>query len=224
MKNQMFSNISNEPSQAKQVKPIHFSPEETILVIVNEYSETNKNSKQPVLGSHSATTCVILAVYNKETTHTMLAHITTTTLLSDVERRLAPFIGRDCVAYLVGKESETYLYQQMIELLKRAYMCFEVMLYDGPASLAIDARTGEVISPIDRCHLATREDASDKMLKDLMNIKASGHIPLNCYEAQMSSELTAIPKPQPNTLFTKKKSHDSVSAFSGFKSGFMLNK
>src|SRR5690242_8777620 len=59
----------------KNTREINFTPEQTVLVMQQEYAVTNENSEHPILTTGGAGSCIILALYDQKNKIAILAHI-----------------------------------------------------------------------------------------------------------------------------------------------------
>lgn len=141
----------------KQTKSVDFKKDEACMVLQHEYTKTTADSTQPVLGTFGAGPCVILALYDSQNKTAVLAHIDALTALSSLPTLFQSLSKEHTVAHLAGGDSSSKtMCIDIIESLNKynikianadiARSFFSA--YDA-ASLAIDARTGNIYSPVD---------------------------------------------------------------------------
>lgn len=152
---------------------IEFSPEDTVAVLQNEYAITHAEDKTPILGTFGAGPCVIVAIYDAINKIAILAHCDECSNINDLQ---------DIVGYLSLPHTQAHLYGYEVGSLSDSLRnCYEIVKFletnkiqisnadilrpkgspDG--SLAIDARTGAIISPIKMSDLKITEAESERI-------------------------------------------------------------
>lgn len=141
-------------------KQLDFKPNQSVCVLMHEYAITNADSITPILGSFGAWHCLILVLYDQSQRIASLAHIDASTDISCLLNIFKHMSIDDTVAHLIGGSEES------------ANLCIDVINFmnkhgidiantdigkyssEKPASLAIDARSGKIYSPIKPENLA----------------------------------------------------------------------
>ncbi|PWY55127.1 hypothetical protein DGG96_13165 [Legionella qingyii] len=136
----------------KGAVPVDFKLTETITVLQHEYAITTATSEQPILGTYGANTCLILALYDATNKMAILAHIDTMTPIESLSELLQP-VSENSIAHLAGGDSNSHsMCIELIELLTKYHIHIEnadvLKSSFAGASLAIDARTGTIYSPV----------------------------------------------------------------------------
>lgn len=153
----------------KLLKPINFNPDETIGVLQHEFAVTHAGSAQPILGTFGAGPCIILALYDKQNKQAFLAHIDSLTDIDALSKLLISFSHRHPIAHLYGGDNMgKNLCISILEILEKHQInivnCkIEKVPFSEGASLAIDARTGTIYSPIQPKHLNLPLDAVKRL-------------------------------------------------------------
>lgn len=227
-------------------KPVDFARNEAVMVLQHEYAVTQADYEQPILGTFGAASCLILALYDDENKTAILGHIDTLVALDSLQNLFSSMTKENTVAHLFGGNS---LSQDMcldtVNLLEKNNIKIVnseiVRDASSSASLAIDARTGQIYYPIKPNQL---QKALDLGIRLQQVESLVGKSPLKeCYKGKKlkerlkeSVELSekSVPKaaalPEAKTLTLGFLTHESINGkiknqkdnYCGFKSGFLL--
>ncbi len=203
---------------------VNFANKESTLVMMNEYAITNASDSAPILGSYGASSCLILAVRDTQTTTTFLAHITTMTLLSSVEEILIQFSPTDSIAHLIGghwvaNTGSFIMCLSVIDMIEKIGIPIanaDVVRSQRPGgSMAIDARTGEVFAPVTKSDFTIPCDFNQRLMQSISMEreplrKITAHSPLPIAPVDNSATNTRLaetpPLRYPDTLINEKLS------------------
>lgn len=121
-----------------------YESSKTVRILQREYGIISKFSSQHIIGSSSASSCIILCMRNRVTTETILAHIDSMTL--EPLKPYASFPPSVCDVYIVGGDngSKTYVHRLLKELYQQGYsITFAHIIDDTENSFAIHCITGD---------------------------------------------------------------------------------
>src|SRR5579872_5232496 len=140
----------------KNTREINFKPEQTVFVMQQEYAVTDEKSDQPILTTGGAGSCIILALYDQKNKIAILAHIDNSCTHS-VASLLKDISIEHTVAHLAGSDIEKDCLKVIEILEKNKIKIINADIVNDPtisepASLAIDARTGDIYSPVKASH------------------------------------------------------------------------
>lgn len=149
--------IKKYQSNFSETNPVRFLPEEATLVMMEEYAIASATDSPAILGSFGASSCLILAIRDNVTTMTLLTHITTMTILSSLEALLSQFPPENSVIHLIGghliaNNTSLEMCLRVIDMIEK--MGIPIINADVVrtqrigGAMAIDARTGEVFTPV----------------------------------------------------------------------------
>ncbi len=129
-------------------------------VVQGEYAITSGSSNKPILGTHSAGPCLIVAIYDKKTETIFLAHIDGATDLNSLKAVITQFNPKTSQVHLYGGDASTEkMCMDIFEIFKASdfeiYNSDIVRTSNDCASLAIDSRTGKIYSPVRPYQLET---------------------------------------------------------------------
>ncbi|MDF2940925.1 MAG: uncharacterized protein K0R66_1567 [Gammaproteobacteria bacterium] len=151
-------------------KSVDFSKLITLPVLQHEYAIATASSSRPILGAYGAGPCVVLAVYNNKLKKALLAHIDSLTDLSSLKNIIDYQFedGASSVAHIVGgDEGSIHMTANIINLLKELNITIDnadIISYGWePQSLAIDARTGQIYSPVSPFDMARDRNESTRL-------------------------------------------------------------
>lgn len=223
------SRISPLSAPLKNTCEVDFKPDQTVFVLQQEFAVTDANSDKPVLGTGGAGPCIILAIYDQKNKIAILAHVDISCLY-DIPTLFKNISIEHSVAHISGGTGCEEDSLKIIDILER----HKIKIVNAdierdrylPASLAIDARTGNIYSPVDISQLHIPLNFDIRFSKILFDVKMT---PLRlCYtsktlvkidERKESSTASAITlgiiKP-PVKSITQLKNPD----YCGLKSGF----
>ena len=166
------------PSSGK----LTIAPEKTLTVLQRQFAIVSSNSPTPVLGTYGAGTCLIVAIYDPTHKKAFLAHIDTIMSLPSLQKAIAQFSPASCTAHLLGGSHLTRKMCLGIHafLSQKGFKIQSCNLATGSSdSLAIDARSGKVFSPVTPEQLQKQEDQEHYQItikeileKDLNNLEA----------------------------------------------------
>lgn len=161
------SQLPGEPLKClfKNVRHVDFDYSQSAYIMMEEYGITNAKSKQPILGSDRAYTCAILALHDRKNKLAVLAHIPPDADIECInllfENRLKELSMRDTVAYYFGGSIKYKIespHPKVVKLLEAKRISeIKIDLWratnSNRASFAIDARTGNIYSPVEEAQL-----------------------------------------------------------------------
>jgi len=167
MRNKKLESIRAPLAGAKQVD---FSRHEARAVLQGEYAVAGSGAKQPVTGTWGAWPCLIMALYDSKNRMALIAHIDASTDIDSLPLTLSGFSGEHTVAHLYGGNlMSTGMCMDVVDFLEREKIKIENadIVRSGlePASLAIDARNGQIYTPCRRTDFT-----DDPSLKDRFEI------------------------------------------------------
>jgi hypothetical protein len=164
--------ISNVNSLGAQQRHGDFTPSEAKGVSQNEVALTSGHRTKPVLGSFGAGPCFIVAAYNARTQQALLAHVYILSDLNSLTQYLDKLGGNEQSKIQIhlhgGDDSTRVQANQIIEFI-RCRPGAEIVsanICNGShdaASLAIDARTGDVFTDFRPQQLDLGEDFDARM-------------------------------------------------------------
>lgn len=208
-----------EPFKAplKNIKKVDFKADDTFYVLQHEYGVTDADSSKPILGTGGAGPCVILVLYDKKNKKAVLTHIDSLTDLSSLSQLLVGVDKGNTVAHLAGGKvcSQEECYKIFKFLQKHGIKIENVDLIqadaDEPMSMAIDARTGAIYSPvkIDQFKLAKDiERRLDKVCSLAMQKPLKDYPLIQCYDGSTHSSKESLHSV--STPTTASKSNASI--------------
>jgi len=120
------------------------NPELYEEIVSDQYAIISSNSTKPIIGTHGATSCIILCMRDRTNTNTILAHITNYTI-----NPLEPFLRfspENSDVYIIGGYSGSV--QEMITILSKLKennytIRFAHIIDDDTNKFAINCITGE---------------------------------------------------------------------------------
>lgn len=137
----------------KGAKVVNFKKSEAAVVFQHEFAITYSDAERPILGTFGAGTCLILALYDASSKIAVLAHIDHKTDLDSLPHLFTELTKENTVAHLFGGTSNSKdMCIKVINLLEENKITIvnsDIVRegFDG-ASLAIDARNGDIFSPV----------------------------------------------------------------------------
>lgn len=187
---------------------IDFHPQETCAVLQHEYAITTSNSIKPVLATYGAGPCLIIAIYDEESKKAVLTHVDSATHLDSLNRLLKMMNPSSSSVHLCGGDmSSQDMCMDIVELIEsngfkisnsdivRSGFCFD------SASLAIDARTGSIYSPVSPKHLETGKDQEIRLQmagmvfgKSAVRVVYDGSLPTEQKKAEISAAVPIAPR------------------------------
>lgn len=194
-------------------KELDFKPNQSVCVLMHEYAITGADSITPILGTFGAWHCLILGLYDQSQRIASLAHIDASTDISCLLDIFKYMSTSNTVAHLIGgSEESANLCIEVINFLNKNdidILNTDIGKYssENPASLAIDARSGKIYSPIRPENLAP---SNSKMEFDHERLSALHE----CFKYIGSSKKIKDSK-EPQKDIQKRE-------FCGFKKGFLL--
>ncbi|MHB1947051.1 MAG: hypothetical protein ACYCQI_02910 [Gammaproteobacteria bacterium] len=153
-------NLEDYQYPLKGAKPVDFKKEEVFIVSMEEYALTTATSQLPILGTSVAASCVIVALYNDEGKIAILSHIDEFARTESINQMIQLMPSEGTVAHVYGGSVESVdLCTRIITALEENNICInnaDILRKDhmtDSASLAIDARTGTIYSPVEPHHM-----------------------------------------------------------------------
>ena len=208
------------------MQTINFQPEQTTAVIQHEYAVSYANSRKPILGSYGAGSCVILALYESKLKKALLAHIDVVTDLKCLDNILSGFSSETTVAHLIGGNTESLCPDfclDIVEILEQHKIkivnCDIVRNDYDPGSLAIDARNGNIYSPVDPYQLHT-SGIIKRLEAYVLSSSFKNLTPLNKINVASESLQPFSSWPNSGTLFQDNKAKRENENYCGLKKGF----
>ncbi|MGD9153747.1 MAG: hypothetical protein PVG30_08890 [Gammaproteobacteria bacterium] len=148
----------------KNAKYANFSKNLAEGVLQREYAITTANSKKPILGTYGAGPCLIVAIYDSKSKTAFLAHIDSATNLKSLTQILKIFNPKTSVVHLFGGDnSSKNMCMDVVEIFESNHFKLhntDIVRSDwrNAASLAIDARNGQIYTPVEHYHLSTKNE------------------------------------------------------------------
>lgn len=149
---------------------VDFKPQATCTVLPHEFAVTTADSIKPVLGTFGAVACLIIAIYDAEAKKAVLTHVDAFSRIDSLTGLLELVSPASSTVHLCGGDmSSQVMCMEIVELIETHY--FKIANADivrtgsifDSASLAIDARTGAIYSPIFPKHLEAGEDQAIRL-------------------------------------------------------------
>jgi hypothetical protein len=204
----------------------HFASAESYAVLQHEVGITNSFSIKPILGSHSAGPCIIIAIWNSNTKEAVLAHVDALTTFSSVEslfRRVSSNESDNLEVHLHGGDSSTKKQaMEIVELVKsqKNAELVSANLCTGHASksLAIDSRTGSTFTVFSAKKLEHSSDCEDSRLKTLELQFTETPLSL-CLDGRKMIQQVA--KLSANSVFSPASTKKKPETYCGLKPGFL---
>jgi len=157
------------------IKEVKFRPEDAVVVLQNEFAITHAEDKMPVLASYGAGPCIIVAIYDSKNKVAIMAHCDETSDINNLQEIVSLLSLPNTQAHLYGYEVESdsanlrncYEIVKFLETNKIKISNADILRSKGSpdASLAIDARTGVITSPINSSHLNITEAENSRIDK-----------------------------------------------------------
>lgn len=163
-KAEKFEKLQRIKSPLHDAHRVDFKPEESACILQHEYGVTKADAAQPVLGTYGAGPCVILALYDKQAKTAVLTHIDALTNLYSLNQLFNEINPETTVAHLAGGDSSSQeMCIKIIDMLEDRKINIanaDIVRegFKGPASLAIDARTGNIYAPVSPFQLSNTKD------------------------------------------------------------------
>ena len=156
---------AKKPLNALSFSFINFNKDETLAIAPHEGAKVTANSLYPIVGSWGADPCVNIALYDKQNKIVIFTHCDDDTGIQFLENSLSSLSIENTVAHLVGGNCQSdKMCEGLLDLLTKnnvKIVSCEMprdrnLSAKQPASLAIDARTGHIFSPVKSNQLVKR--------------------------------------------------------------------
>lgn len=165
----------------KNTRSIDFAPAQTVTVLQHEYAISNAQSEQPILGTYGAGPCVILALYDKQDRVAILAHIDSMTDTQSISKLFSLISKNETVAHLAGGDrshESVSMCIEIVDVLEKNNIKIENAdlarsEFNSASSLAIDARTGAIYSPVAYYQLAQTDDIEFRLKMTALHLQIS---------------------------------------------------